>query len=734
VQQGLLFSDHFLRDGIRSMPAYGALTSAEGGRFAAIRQAIRRAFVGFPVGRHPGEAQTEDDLIQPVLEALGWGRDRWLAQLRAASKGRADVPDMLLFGSADDKNRANAEKNPADRYRHGLVVVENKRWQRPLDRRARGRGRARDEDDEVPSTQMLRYLSRAEALSDRRIQWGILTNGRVWRLYYQGAKSRSEEYVEIDLPVLLGVEGLAPDLFAPKAEEHEHWLRVFVLLFGRESFTDLRDGGRSFHQIALEEGRLWEERVADDISRVVFGRLFPALATALDHAHPQPKRPRPQEYLAEIKQGALILLYRLLFILYAEDRDLLPVRDRRYDDYSLSRIREEIARRIDERDALSRRAGRYFRHLRDLCRIIDEGAPELGVPAYNGGLFDASTAPILNRVELPDEVFAPIVDDLSRHDDGARKRRINYRDLSVQQLGSIYERLLEFELTEDSGTIKVAGVQEARKGTGSYYTPEELVQLILQRTVGPLLEARMGAFQAKAEELASVPRPKSDRLRELVALDPATLFLDIKVCDPAMGSGHFLVSLVDYLADRILEAVATAPTLVRFADAEHAYVSPLSERIEQVRKRILDLAKARSWHVEEAQLDDRRLIRRMILKRVIHGVDKNPMAVELAKVALWLHTFTVGAPLSFLDHHLHCGDSLLGAWVRPTVDWLESRGSLFINRHIVAAERTAATMAEIETITDADVAEVEESRAKYEIIAEATGPLAAFSRSCRRNG
>lgn len=726
MQQGLLFSDHFLRDGIKSMPEYGALITDGNTRVAAMAQAMRGTFEKFPIDRHPDETQTEDDLIYPVLDALGWNRDRWLAQARAAKKGRADVPDMLLFAAADDKQRANTEKNAGDRYRHGIAIVENKRWQRPLDRKDKGRARSKDEDDEVPSTQMLRYLSRAETLSDRRIQWGVLTNGRLWRLYHQGAKSRSEEYVEIDLPVLLGIERVPPDLFAPKADEREHWLRVLVLLFGRESFTKSGDGGRSFHQVALDEGRRWEERVADDLSRIVFGKLFPALATALDEAHPAPVRPRSPTYLAEIKQSALILLYRLLFILYAEDRDLLPVRDKRYDDYALSGKRDDIARRLDNNDAFSRRASNYFRHVRDLCRIIDGGDAELGVPSYNGGLFAVSTAPLLDRIEIPDVVFAQIVDDLSRHDDGTRKRRINYRDLSVQQLGSIYERLLEFDLIEDDGAIKVAGDQEGRKGSGSYYTPEELVRLILERTIGPLLAERMTAFQAKADELAKSSRPKSDRLAEILALDPATRFLDIKVCDPAMGSGHFLVSLVDYLADHILEAIAVAPRLLRFADAEHPYVSPLTERIEQVRKRILALAKTRNWRVEEAQLDDRRLIRRMILKRVIHGVDKNPMAVELAKVALWLHTFTVGAPLSFLDHHLHCGDSLLGAWVRPTADWLESRGSLLINRYIGPAERTAATMAEIETITDTDIAEVEDSKAKYETIAEATGPLAAF--------
>ena len=132
------------------------------------------------------------------------------------------------------------------------------------------------------------------------------------------------------------------------------------------------------------------------------------------------------------------------------------------------------------------------------------------------------------------------------------------------------------------------------------------------------------------------------------------MLLELKVCDPAMGSGHFLVNLVDYLADRVIEAMAEAEALVE------GYLSPLVERIDGIRNTIMANAEDRGWTFDPAQLDDRHIVRRMVLKRCVYGVDKNPMAVELTKVSLWLHTFTVGAPLSFLDHHLRCGDSLFG--------------------------------------------------------------------------
>ncbi len=134
-----------------------------------------------------------------------------------------------------------------------------------------------------------------------------------------------------------------------------------------------------------------------------------------------------------------------------------------------------------------------------------------------------------------------------------------------------------------------------------------------------------------------------------------------------------------------------------------------------------------NWTIEEQQLEDRLIVRRMILKRVIYGVDKNPMAVELAKLALWLHTFTVGAPLSFLEHHLRCGDSICGEWVRPVEDQLAKIGAtMFLGQSVARARQTAQGMAKIERLADADVSEVKLSQETFETVREATEPLNRF--------
>ena len=139
------------------------------------------------------------------------------------------------------------------------------------------------------------------------------------------------------------------------------------------------------------------------------------------------------------------------------------------------------------------------------------------------------------------------------------------------------------------------------------------------------------------------------------------------------------------------------------------YISPLTERIDTIRNTIIDNAEKRNWTINVEQLDDRHIVRRMVLKRCVYGVDKNPMAVELAKVALWLHTFTVGAPLSFLDHHLRCGDSLFGSWVRGGIDKASEHGELFVKGPLKRAMRAAAPMQIIEGLTDAEIAEAHRS-------------------------
>jgi Eco57I restriction-modification methylase len=729
--QGQLFTQDFLTRGISETPPHQDLTDAA---FVAFREALGGIFNGFSGDSTNNEAQTEQLVINKVLVALGWGDDT-LPQVNADPKGREAVPDCLLFANSDKKAAALREAKDDRRYRHGLAILEAKRWLRPLDR-----GDGKDAfDPDAPSSQMLRYLSRIDVASDRAIKWGMLTNGAVWRLYWQDARSRAEEFFEIDVAAALRLPGIQHEL---EEIEPSHALRLFYLFFQREAFLPQvwDNTGRTFHAYALNEARLYEEKVSQDLGARVFSDIFPQLADALArgdlHAqtheigYGQFKRPQyTTEYLDEVREAALVLLYRLLFLFYAEDRNLLPVRDARYAPYSVRRLREEVRDKVHAGTKFSRTLSPIWLSLQGVFTLIDKGDDEVGMPAYNGGLFDRARSLLLERTNVKDAVMAPIIDALSRRTEEVISGWINYRDLSVSHLGGIYERLLEYSLVHEVqaadsykdkpevNRITAAPASFARKVSGSYYTHDDLVRLILRESVGLLATERMDTFEAHIKKIGKKGSLNPGDWDVLDALDPASQILELKICDPAMGSGHFLVALVDYLADRVLEAIATATHLVgvqpwaaHLMESGRPWQSPVLQRMATIRQSIKTTAKDHGWAVTDAQLDDRHIVRRMILKKTIFGVDKNPMAVELAKTALWLHTFTVGAPLSFLDHHLKIGDSLHGEKLPDVQRGLQNLGALLLSSEFDRLALAAKNIAQVADLTDVDIAEAQLSK------------------------
>ena len=365
-----------------------------------------------PPTTSPNETQTEQELIRPLLQLLGWTDD--ISQPTAP--GGEDRPDLLLYQDTQAKARAtSSETSP---YLAALAVAELKPFRRQLDTRGPGKGTQASS----PHAQILRYLRSADTVTDGNLRWGILTNGAVWRLYDQ--KNRTH-FFEADLEALL-------------TTHDEDGLRTFHLLFRRSAFLRTPGAAATFLETALDQGRRYEQRVAQSLAGVVFQRVFPRLLQALADKSDQP--------MPAIREAALIFLYRLLFVLYAEDRGLLPVNDAAYDDYGLrKRVRDDVAERKARNDTFSNTASSYYRHLTDLFEQIDRGDQSIGLPPYNGGLFAHDAAPLLNDVRLPDDVIADVVHDLSHTQDDGQRRYVNYRDMSVQQLGSIYERLLEQE-------------------------------------------------------------------------------------------------------------------------------------------------------------------------------------------------------------------------------------------------------------------------------------------------
>jgi hypothetical protein len=274
--------------------------------------------------------------------------------------------------------------------------------------------------------------------------------------------------------------------------------------------------------------------------------------------------------------------------------------------------------------------------------LIDRGEPALNVPACRGGLFVTSpdgSDRFLVQHKVPDFYLALAIDLLARDRDETTPGLafIDYGSLAVRHLGAIHERLLECKLRRAGrNEFRLCKDRSGRRASGSYYTPDPIVEYIIAGTVGPVLDEKLAALRREFR--------KGRRDSELVEH-----FFDLRVLDPAMGSGHFLVAAVDFITDRLLKFLTEFP------------INPVHIALDRTRTSILASLRAQGVSVDPARLTDINLLKRHVLKRCIYGVDLDPMAVELARVSLWLDAFALGDPLNFLDHHLRCGNSLLGA-------------------------------------------------------------------------
>ncbi len=604
-------------------------------------------------------------------------------------------------------------------------------WGRELDRK--------DAMHDTENPEVTPAFAVVDLLAKEKSPWVILTNGKLWRLYSQRAHSRATNYYEVDLDEVLGRQGFHQDI--------QDAFRFFWLLFRSQAFrpAEVQWQGKAQSLSMLDRLLLGSEEYAKQLGETlkdrVFTEVFPVLAegfiaNARQRASDSPKL--DDERLSTIFQGTLTLLYRLLFLLYAESRDLLPVHSREYRDASLRRMNEEIsesagkiADQTEKQISKSYDTASYglWQRLKALFRVIDQGSEELNVPRYNGGLFmssrdkndrspEAEAAHFLEQERVPDRHLARAIDLLARGIDPKRHDLVfvDYKSLGVRQLGSIYEGLLEFRLriaSEKLGIVKEKGREvykpfseltdreearaendkthvprghaylendnRERKATGSYYTPDHIVQYIVQNAVGPILVDRFDALRPKLRDAQHKRRQfikqqeeftkrgmkhKPHEQGDLIGRELVEALFSAKVLDPAMGSGHFLVEAVDFITDKTLEFLNAFPW------------NPVLVHLEQMRKTIQEQMDEQNVEIDANRLTDVNLLKRHVLKRCIYGVDLNPMAVELAKVSLWLDCFTLGAPLSFLDHHLRSGNSLIGSTMAEVDAIRQAKGQL----------------------------------------------------------
>lgn len=578
----------------------------------------------------------------------------------------------------------------------------------------------RNESPETPSRRFSDHSPITWALNvadQEQLRYVIVCNDAQVRLYLTelgrgvGQRPRTETYVKIDL-----------DLIKPTEAGYLWLLFSASALSAGGSVEEILEQSRRF---AAELGERLRERVYQD----AIPRLARALLAARELAHPTAGQ------LAETYQMALLLLFRLLFIAYAEDRDLLPYRTNGlYETRSLKHKATELAELARKSQDIATiqhgesfdRGNSLWEEVNQLFNAINQGHSEWGVPAYNGGLFlnDKEISPLghaLAQIKLSNRDFGPVLFYLLVEQTPEGWGPVDFRSLSVREFGTIYEGLLENELsvapadlavtpkgeyrlarTKDEITVRAGELYPhtpsgARKSTGSYFTKPFAVEHLLDHALEPALD---------------------DHVKRLDALDDraaAEAFFDFRVADIAMGSGHFLVAAVDRIERRLSNYLNRRPLadvsaeLVRLHDAAKAELKKLG------------LA-------DGVEIEGTQLLRRQIARRCIYGVDLNPMAVELARLSIWIHTFVPGLPLSFLDHNLVVGNSLVGiATVAEAQETLKKMaGDLYALSTDELIGRARAALGKLARVSDANAAEIIAARHAAKEARKAVAPAEAL--------
>lgn len=591
------------------------------------------------------EAETEQEFIEPLLQHLGF------AFMRQPPPDVGGPPDYALFPDESLKRKSKKSRSKVD-FSLSLGILEGKYWERPLDRLRADDNRDIEKSRRTnPNIQLTDYLFRTGCT------WGVLTNGVEWRIFHRERSGRRvTNYYSVNLAKVLE-EGTAED-FA-----------YFYNLFRREAFE--KDNGRCLLDRALEESLAYAHGIQENLKENVYKALRILAEGFFADANGELDRSSEAD-LRSVYDHSLIFLYRLLFICYAESpregQYLLPIERQAYKDwFSLDAIKREIRNHQNPESAFSPLHHTIWDKLTTLFKLIDEGSGKRGipekqfvVPPYNGRLFDSAKYPFLTDHMVSDAHLWRVIDLIAhaRNPKTGEREAVAYSNLDIRHLGSIYEGLLEHKLVvakEEMVAVKNQWVPEQtvkgkkvrdedrakpgelylttdkgeRKATGSYYTPDHIVKYIVEQALSPVIKDKRNLVDERVTELeekvkTSRGRNRQEYEKQLGEARASIVdeILSIKVLDPAMGSGHFLVEATDHLA--------------------RALVEELDVKAESLTE------------------DDIRWARREVVEKCIYGVDLNPLAVELAKLSLWLSTVAVNKPLSFLDHHLREGNSLIG--------------------------------------------------------------------------
>lgn len=509
------------------------------------------------------ERQLQNTWIDKIFKALGWEIE---LEETVSRHGKNNYPDYGLYRNVDDWKKSKTLKGN-NKFKKALAVADAKDWGVNLD----GKGFS----NKNPSFQIINYLKQTDK------QWGILTDGHYWRIYSVRSESKHTTYYEIDLIKILA------------AGDYERF-KYFYNFFRVEAFCqDSKLSDRCFLDFVFEDGKFYSQRVEQNLNKRVY-RVVDSICKGFlkNHKHPS------EDVLKEVYEYSMYYLFKLMFVLNCESKGLLEVN--KQDDYYESSLRKkcmEIKEQFEENKNWSQQP-RTYNYISDLFELLKNGDKSIGVHGFGSEPFEIGSEQFYSKNKITDELLNTALLELScDYDEDDNLQFIDYKILSPDHLGSLFEGLLEFSLVSNGKEIELVNTKGDRKSTGSYYTPDYLVNHIVEETLCKLVKGKSPVEITK-----------------------------LKILDPSMGSGHFLLGIVKYLENSIVE----------IQDSDKKICGAIE--FDKIRKEVLHCC--------------------------VFGVDINPLATQLSKFSLWIYTSQKGDELEPLSDQLIAADSL-----SDSLDW-----------------------------------------------------------------
>ncbi|EFA3401919.1 restriction endonuclease [Campylobacter jejuni] len=581
------------------------------------------------------EHQFEDEFISKVLEILGW---HFVRQDEKIIQGKVEKPDFLLFSNDKLKSKyENLDKETKKSSNDFTIILESKAYNIEIDNK-----KVKDN----PHFQILRYLGNLKK------NYGFLTNGRFWRFYDNSILNSNKVFYEINLEKIIEDQNI--EAFA-----------YFYSVFSAFNFTEKED----HLEITLQNNKLSKIKIEDDLKSIIYGTngnesLFEFIGSRIYN--------KTKADLKLIYENSLYFIFRLLFIAYFEDKFEIILEKHKYFKSKISL--RTLLENLQEDESSS--GG--FGELENIFNIYNKGKGNFDMPVFNGGLFDESKTALLSTPKIfNDKDLKFILNQLLNFKDKNLSFKRDYKTLSVEHLGTIYEGLLSYFFEIANEDIYYVSYKEKSKEIECYFDNYDFKILEKSKKVEKYTFYKKGQIYLKnssnsRKSTASFYTPQSiaNFLIQSALKDKLNNenILKFKILDNACGSGHFLVG--------VLNAIT---------------------------------------HIVLYEVDESDILKRLLLKRIIYGVDLNPFSIELTKLSLWIDSFIFTTPLSFIEHHIKCGNALINSNLSDFKDLIKQNSSnLFTNSITQEFEILQEVFEKLDNLKDTNEEQIKQSKQIYQ--------------------